>query len=110
MIRKTMRVGEERQTSIMLEAEFWSYLEVVAEGRGMRLSALVREVAAAAPGGASLASTLRVFALTHAWRAATERRAAGPGPERSLAPPGPRGPGGSGPRARGTTRRRGAPE
>jgi predicted DNA-binding ribbon-helix-helix protein len=70
MVRKTMRVGAERRASIMLEPEFWSYLEVVADGRGLRLSALVGEVAAAAPEGTSLASRLRVFALAHARRAA----------------------------------------
>src|SRR3954468_15917750 len=48
MIRKTMRVGEIR-TSIKLEGEFWSYLKEVADGRKLRLSALVNEVAEATP-------------------------------------------------------------
>ena len=65
MIRKTMRIGEVR-TSIKLEQEFWSYLKDVATERGLRLSALVNEVADAAPERTNLASTLRVFALTHA--------------------------------------------
>ena len=48
MIRKTMRVGAAR-TSVKLEPEFWSYLKEVADGRRLRLSALVNEVAEAAP-------------------------------------------------------------
>lgn len=50
MIRKTMRIGEVR-TSIKLESEFWSYLKEIADSRGIRLSALVNEVAAASPSG-----------------------------------------------------------
>lgn len=65
MIRKTMRIGEVR-TSIKLEEEFWSYLKEVAEGRKMRLSGLVNEVARATPGRTNLASTLRTFSLIHA--------------------------------------------
>ena len=65
MIRKTMRVGEIR-TSIKLEGEFWSYLKEVADGRKLRLSALVNEVAQATPDRTNLASTLRTFSLTHA--------------------------------------------
>ena len=65
MIRKTMRIGEVR-TSIKLEKEFWSYLKDVAEERGIRLSSLVNEVAAATPERTNLASTLRTFALSHA--------------------------------------------
>jgi len=70
MIRKTMRIGEVR-TSIKLEPEFWSYLKEVADGRAMRLSRLVNEVARAAPERTNLASTLRTFCLVHAmlrWR------------------------------------------
>ena len=63
-----MRIGR-RQTSVKLEPEFWGYLQEVAAGRGLRLAALVDEVAAARPGRTSLASALRVFALTHARRA-----------------------------------------
>ncbi len=65
MIRKTMRIGEVR-TSIKLETEFWSYLKEIADGRGIRLSALVNEVAAARPDHTNLASTLRTFCLVHA--------------------------------------------
>lgn len=65
MIRKTMRIGEVR-TSIKLENEFWSYLKEVADGRGIRLSALVNDVAAATPDRTNLASTLRTFSLIHA--------------------------------------------
>lgn len=65
MIRKTMRIGEVR-TSIKLENEFWSYLKEVADGRGIRLSTLVNDVAAATPDRTNLASTLRTFSLIHA--------------------------------------------
>ena len=65
MIRKTMRVGEIR-TSIKLENEFWVYLKEVADGRSVRLSALVNEVGDATPGHTNLASTLRTFSLMHA--------------------------------------------
>jgi predicted DNA-binding ribbon-helix-helix protein len=75
MIPKTMRVGAIR-TSLRLEPEFWGYLKEVAQARGLRLTALVNEVAEATPDRASLASALRVFALLHARRAA---RGAAPG-------------------------------
>jgi predicted DNA-binding ribbon-helix-helix protein len=69
MIPKTMRVGATR-TSLKLEPEFWDYLKEVADGRKLRLTALVNEVAEATPDRASLASALRVFALAHARRTA----------------------------------------
>ena len=65
MIRKTMRIGEVR-TSIKLEPEFWGYLKEVADSRGIRLSRLVNDVAAATPERTNLASTLRTFCLIHA--------------------------------------------
>ena len=58
MIRKTMRIGEVR-TSIKLEAEFWSYLKEVADGRGMRMSALVNENSTRSPTGTVVAQQLR---------------------------------------------------
>jgi predicted DNA-binding ribbon-helix-helix protein len=70
MIRKTMRIGEVR-TSIKLEPEFWGYLKEVADSRGIRVSRLVNDVAAATPERTNLASTLRTFCLIHAqlrWR------------------------------------------
>jgi predicted DNA-binding ribbon-helix-helix protein len=70
MIRKTVRIGEVR-TSIKLEPEFWGYLKEVADSRGIRLSRLVNDVAAATPERTNLASTLRTFCLIHAqlrWR------------------------------------------
>ena len=70
MIPKTMRVGAIR-TSLRLEPEFWGYLKEVAQARGLRLTALVNEVAEATPDRASLASALRVFALLHARRVAS---------------------------------------
>jgi predicted DNA-binding ribbon-helix-helix protein len=65
MIRKTMRIGEVR-TSIKLEQEFWGYLKEVADGRSVRLSRLVNDVAEATPERTNLASTLRTFCLIHA--------------------------------------------
>ncbi len=65
MIRKTMRIGEVR-TSIKLEPEFWDYLKEVASGRGIRLAALVNEIAATREGKTNLASRLRTFCITHA--------------------------------------------
>lgn len=65
MIRKTMRIGEVR-TSIKLEPEFWGYLKEVADGRQIRLSRLVNDVADASPERTNLASTLRTFCLIHA--------------------------------------------
>jgi predicted DNA-binding ribbon-helix-helix protein len=65
-----MRIGEVR-TSIKLEPEFWSYLKEVADSRGIRVSRLVNDVAAATPDRTNLASTLRTFCLIHAqlrWR------------------------------------------
>ena len=74
MIRKTMRIGEVR-TSIKLEQEFWAYLREVAEGRNLRLLAVVNEIANATPERTNLASTLRTFALSHArLRAQTMQR------------------------------------
>jgi predicted DNA-binding ribbon-helix-helix protein len=65
MIRKSMRVGPTR-TSIKLEAEFWSFLEELAAGRGLSLARFVSEVANAHPDRTNLASTLRIFALAQA--------------------------------------------
>ncbi|HWL69221.1 MAG TPA: ribbon-helix-helix domain-containing protein [Geminicoccus sp.] len=65
MIRKTMRIGQVR-TSIKLEPDFWAYLKDVSAQRRIRLSALVNEVANAAPERTNLASTLRTFSLVHA--------------------------------------------
>ena len=65
MIPKTMWIGAVR-TSVKLEPEFWDYLGEVAGGRGLRVPALVVEVAAAAPDRTNLASTLRTFCLAHA--------------------------------------------
>jgi len=60
-----MRIADIR-TSIKLEPEFWSYLKEIAEGRAIRLSRLVNEVANASPERTNLASTLRTFCLIHA--------------------------------------------
>jgi predicted DNA-binding ribbon-helix-helix protein len=65
MIRKSMRVGPTR-TSIKLEAEFWSFLEELAAGRGLSLARFVSEVANAHPDRINLASTLRLFVLAQA--------------------------------------------
>ena len=67
-INKTMRVGPVLHTSVGLEEVFWTYLAELAAERGVRLPALVNEVAAAKPRLHSLASALRVFALEEARR------------------------------------------
>jgi predicted DNA-binding ribbon-helix-helix protein len=69
VIRKSMPVAGIR-TSVMIEGEFWGYLEQLAAERRVSLPALVNEVAAATPPGRGLASALRVFALAEARRRA----------------------------------------
>ena len=49
MAHKTMRISAVR-TSVKLEPEFWDYLAEVARARGLRLTALVNEVADVTPG------------------------------------------------------------
>jgi predicted DNA-binding ribbon-helix-helix protein len=53
------------RTSVALEQEFWTALTRIANERGQTLSAMVTAVDAARPEGQTLASTLRVLALTH---------------------------------------------
>ena len=65
MIRKTMRVGDIR-TSIKLEQEFWDYLRLLAEERGVRLGSVVNEVARSRPEKGNLASLLRTYCIVHA--------------------------------------------
>ena len=67
LIRKTMRVGG-RETCVGLEPPFWAFLAGLAAERRVGVQALVGQVAAARPAGASLASALRVFALEQAQR------------------------------------------
>lgn len=69
MRRLVMKVGNVR-TSLKLEDEFWDYLRMVAAQKGIRLSALVNQVAATDPTRNNMASLFRVFALTHATLAA----------------------------------------
>lgn len=55
-----------RRFGIQLEPPFWTALEDMAAANGVRLNALVAEVAAAEAGGkGSLASRLRTLALAH---------------------------------------------
>lgn len=56
-----------RATSVKLERAFWDVLEKVARARGQPLSTLVADVEADLPEGASLASWLRVFAISQDW-------------------------------------------
>jgi predicted DNA-binding ribbon-helix-helix protein len=53
------------RTSIALEKDFWAALSAIATERSQTLSALVTSVDAERPEGQTLASTLRVLALTH---------------------------------------------
>jgi predicted DNA-binding ribbon-helix-helix protein len=78
LIRKSMLVAGLR-TSVMIEGEFWEYLEQLAAERRVSLSALVNEVAASVPPGHGSALALRVFALAEARRRIRPR---GNGPAR----------------------------
>jgi predicted DNA-binding ribbon-helix-helix protein len=78
VIRKSMFVAGTR-TSVMIEGDFWEYLEQLAAERRVSLAALVNEVAAAMPPGRGLASALRVFALAEARQ---RIRSSGNGPVR----------------------------
>ena len=71
LIRKTMRVGG-RETCVGLEPPFWACLAELAAERRVSVQALIGEVAAARPAGASLASALRIFALEQAQRRRSE--------------------------------------
>lgn len=53
------------RTSVALETEFWAALIAIATDRGKALSALVTDVDASRMPGQTLASALRVLALTH---------------------------------------------
>lgn len=53
------------RTSVALEAEFWTALMAIAASRGQALSALVTAVDAGRAPGQTLASALRVLALTN---------------------------------------------
>ncbi len=52
------------RTSVALEPEFWTALELLGRQRGQTLAALVAEVDVARAPGRPLASALRVFALS----------------------------------------------
>jgi predicted DNA-binding ribbon-helix-helix protein len=52
------------RTSVALEPEFWTKLEQLAAARGLTLAALVTAIDAARTPPRSLASALRVHALT----------------------------------------------
>ena len=67
MLRKTMQVSPSLRTSIKLEKVFWNYLKHLASERDLRLTQIVNEIANATPERTNLASTLRTFAIDHAW-------------------------------------------
>ena len=71
LIRKTMCLGG-RETCVGLEPPFWACLAELAAERRVSVQALIGEVAAARPAGASLASALRIFALEQAQRRRSE--------------------------------------
>jgi predicted DNA-binding ribbon-helix-helix protein len=56
-----------RATSVKLERAFWAVLEKVAHARGQPLSILIADIQRDLPPGASLASWLRVFAISQDW-------------------------------------------
>jgi predicted DNA-binding ribbon-helix-helix protein len=63
LIKRSFSLAGHR-TSVALEAEFWQVLMRVAQARGQSLSALVASVDAARDPKQSLASALRVMALS----------------------------------------------
>jgi predicted DNA-binding ribbon-helix-helix protein len=62
-----MQISPSLRTSIKLEKIFWDYLKDLAGRRNLRLSNLISQIAEAAPERRNLASTLRTFAINHAW-------------------------------------------
>lgn len=56
-----------RATSVKLERAFWDALEKVARAKSLPLSKLVANVQSDMPQQASLASWLRVFAISQDW-------------------------------------------
>ncbi len=56
-----------RATSVKLERAFWDVLEKTARANNQPLSKLVAGVQSDMPEGASLASWLRVFAISQDW-------------------------------------------
>lgn len=53
------------QTSVTLEDEFWTALNEIARSDGRSIAALVAEIDASRPAGASLSSAIRVYLLRH---------------------------------------------
>ncbi|MCC7426135.1 MAG: ribbon-helix-helix domain-containing protein [Alphaproteobacteria bacterium] len=80
LLKRSISLAGHR-TSVALEGAFWSVLEEVAKGRGQSLAALIASIDGerSAPGAppVSLASALRVFALTSARTAHPEAGAHG---------------------------------
>jgi predicted DNA-binding ribbon-helix-helix protein len=65
MIKRSLSLSGHR-TSVALEPEFWSALDRLAAGRNQTLVALVEAVDSSRDPGRSLASALRVLALSAA--------------------------------------------
>lgn len=63
LVKRSVTLSGHR-TSIALEAEFWSALEVLAAGRAVPLIALIAQLDAERPATQPLTSCLRVAALT----------------------------------------------
>jgi predicted DNA-binding ribbon-helix-helix protein len=62
MIKKSMRLSG-HETSILLEAEFWTELSMFAEKRSISLATLVEEIDARRKNDDNLASCLRLYVL-----------------------------------------------
>ncbi len=62
MIKKSMRLAG-HETSILLEAEFWTELSAFAEKRNVSLTTLVEEIDARRKNDDNLASCLRLYVL-----------------------------------------------
>jgi predicted DNA-binding ribbon-helix-helix protein len=63
LIKRSFTLAGHR-TSVALEKDFWQALEAIAADRRRTMAALVAEVDAARDPNQSLASALRIFALT----------------------------------------------
>ena len=61
-----------KQTSISIEQEFWDAFRSIAASKGINLSDLASEIAAAHGDQPNLSSGIRIFVLNYYWRLADE--------------------------------------
>lgn len=65
-VRHRILQADGRRYSIKIEEAYWSFLEALADKRGLRLSRLVQGIAATVSDESSLAASLRLFCLQSA--------------------------------------------